>query len=65
MALGRRTQVKIGLTVASPCPFGCALCDVDAAGDAADFPANDLAIAHQLDAGRVPTWIGARLVSSK
>jgi len=34
-------------------PVGLRVCDVDAAGDAADMAANDLAVAHQLDARRV------------
>src|SRR5260370_26891489 len=39
--------------VGEPLPVGLRVCDVDAAGDAADMAANDLVIAHQLDAGRV------------
>src|SRR5215471_1739188 len=42
-------RVDIGETL----PVGLCVCDVDAAGDAADMPANNLTVAHQLDAGRV------------
>src|SRR5260370_30391965 len=39
--------------VGEPLPVGLRVCDVDAAGAAADMAANDLVIAHQFDAGRV------------
>ena len=52
MRWASRTHVKMGLTVARPCPLGCAL-PVDPARNAVDVAANDLAVAHELDAGRV------------
>src|SRR5215472_13833729 len=36
-----------------PLPVGLCVRDVDAAGDAPDMSANNLTVAHQLDAGRV------------
>jgi len=39
--------------VGKPLPIGLCVRDIDAARDAADMTADDLAVAHQLDAGRV------------
>jgi hypothetical protein len=36
-----------------PLPIGLCVRDVDAAGNAVDVAAEDLAVAHQFDAGRV------------
>src|SRR5215831_9808211 len=41
------------VNVGKPLPVGLRIRDIDTAGDAADMAANDLAVAHQLDAGQV------------
>ena len=45
----RSTRTRIG----KPLPIGLRVRDIDAAGDAVDMAARNLAIAHQLDAGWV------------
>ena len=53
MRWARRTQVKIGLTVATPLLVRLRVRHVDGTRNAADPATNDLAVPHQLDLGRV------------
>src|SRR5215471_17627573 len=59
MRWAKRTQVKIGLTCASPCGPAC-VGDVDAPCHAADVAAHEVAIAHELDLRRVALANGAQ-----
>jgi hypothetical protein len=55
MRWARRTQVKIGLTVAPPLVVS-RLCvrDIDRTRDTVDMTAYDLAVAHQFDLRQIP-----------
>jgi hypothetical protein len=55
MRWARRTQVKIGLTVATPLVVS-RLCvrDIDRMRDTVDMTAYDLAVAHQFDLRQIP-----------
>ena len=48
-----RTQVKIGLTVATPCPFGCAFATLIAREMLSTWPRTICAVAHQFDLGGI------------
>ena len=54
MRCARRTQVKIGVDIGKPLPVGLRVRNVDRAGDDVHVPTNDLEVAHQLDASRIP-----------
>src|SRR5712691_6009495 len=65
MRWARRTQVKIGLTVARPCPLGCAFATLMPRARLATWPRTIWSSPMSLMLAGAPSRIEARLVSSK